>query len=247
MRLLDLVDAAWAEALGCSASLLLRPGPHLVRGGPGLSGYRPCTWPALVARCCFTPDHPTGGWLRAVPARPEDVFSAESVKIPGAEGHAVLDPSRHGFVDAAHLQPAQGAAGDRGDPGWNSCAGRPAKTSGRGGFSYLEALPYGLRQNTPIVATGNMTDYRGVLADVGVIGHAPRVPRPYFSPTTGLAHHGRVRAVAHCPSSSLQRRSDEPSVTGRRRLARLCRPRREPRCPPQSRVTAHPQITLLRA
>ena len=36
--LIDLVDAAWAEALGCSASLLHSPGPHLVPGGPGLSG-----------------------------------------------------------------------------------------------------------------------------------------------------------------------------------------------------------------
>ena len=38
--LVDLVDAAWAEALGCSASLLAAPGPHLVSGGPGLAGYR---------------------------------------------------------------------------------------------------------------------------------------------------------------------------------------------------------------
>ena len=66
----------------------------------------------------------------------------------------------------------------------------------KAGFAHLEGLAYGLRQDGLMVAAGNMTDYRGVPADVGV-SHAPCVPRPWFSPTIGLADDGR--AVAHWP------------------------------------------------
>ena len=57
---------------------------------------------------------------------------------------------------------------------------------GKAGLAGLEVLAYGLRQDGLIVAAGNMTDSRGVHADAGVSTH-PRVPRPWFSPTTGLA------------------------------------------------------------
>ncbi len=83
--------------------------------------------------------HSFGVLLRAArkvlsAATPEDVFSAEPcLKIAGAEGQVVLVPAWHGFVDVAHFQAAEGAAGGRVEPtrpSWKSCAGLGAKKSG---------------------------------------------------------------------------------------------------------------------
>ncbi len=109
-------------------------------------------------------------------AAPEDVFSAEfCLKIAGPQGQVVLGPSWHGFVDVAHFQAAEGAAGERverEDPELEQL--RQAcgeKEWSEAGFSDTEGLVYGLRQDGQMVAAGNMTEYRGMPADVGVITH----------------------------------------------------------------------------
>ncbi len=176
--LLDLVDAAWAEALGCSASLLDASGPHLVPGGPGLAGYAG----VYVARLggsvlVYTPPtHEAAARQVLSAAAPEDVFSAEfCLKIAGPQGQVVLGPSWHGFVDVAHFQAAEGAAGERverDDPELEQL--RQAcgeKEWSEAGFADPEGLVYGLRQDGQMVAAGNMTEYRGMPADVGVITH----------------------------------------------------------------------------
>jgi GNAT superfamily N-acetyltransferase len=109
-------------------------------------------------------------------ATPEDVFSAGTcLKIAGSGGHRVLGPAWHGFVDVAHFQAADGAAGVRverddrelghlrracGEDDWSEA-----------GFADPEGMVYGLRQELVMVAAGNMTDYRAMPTDVGVVTH----------------------------------------------------------------------------
>ncbi len=176
--LLSLVDAAWAEALGCSASLLHDPGPHLVPGGPGLSGYRGVYMARLGGSVLvYAPATHLAAAHRALSAASlKDVFSTEScLKIAGAQGQVVLGPSWHGFVDAAHFRPVEGAAGHRvepADPGLGELrrACREDEWS-EAGFAEPDGRVYGLQQDGLMVVAGNMTDYRGVPADVGVITH----------------------------------------------------------------------------
>ena len=167
-----------AVALGCSASLLAAPGPHLVSGGPGLAGYRGVYMARLggsvLVYAPSTHQATARQFLSAAP--PEDVFSAEScLKIAGAEGQAVLGPSWHGFVDVGHLRAAEGAAGERiecDDPELEELHWACGEEEwSEAGFTHLEGRVYGLRLHGGMAAAANMTDYRGMRADVGVITH----------------------------------------------------------------------------
>jgi hypothetical protein len=181
--LTDLVDAAWAEDLGCSASLLHTPGPHLVLGGPGLCRYQGVYMTRLGGSVLvFAPaTHQAAARRVLSDVDPEDVFSAKScLKIAGAEGRVVLGPSWHGLIDAAHFRPVEGATAERvelDDPGLEElCRACGEDKWAEAGFADLEGLAYGLRQDGLMVVAGNMTNYRGVPADVGVITHPRSEP-----------------------------------------------------------------------
>lgn len=107
---------------------------------------------------------------------PEDVFSTGScLKIAGPDGQMVLGPSWHRFVDVAHFHAAEGAAGERVDREGRGlqelrwACGEDERSEA--GFAHQDGLVYGLRQGALMVAAGNMTDYRGMPSDVGVITH----------------------------------------------------------------------------
>jgi GNAT superfamily N-acetyltransferase len=179
--LLDVVDVAWAEALGCSVSLLHTPGPHLVIGGLGLGGYRG-VYMARVGNSVLVyapPSHEAIARQVLSATAPEDIFSSTTcLKIAGSDGQVVLGPSWHGFIDVAHFQAAQGAAGervDRADPALRelrrACGDREWFEAG---FGDTEGLFYALRRDGGIVSAGNMTDYRTMPADVGVLTHPER-------------------------------------------------------------------------
>ena len=147
------------------------------RAGRACPATGACTWPASVPRCWSTPRPPTGR-RRVGPSAtaPEAVFSPESCRwIAGTDGQAVFGPSWHGFVDAAHFRPVAGATGDRvelDDPGLEALRRACYQDEwSEAGFAQLEGLAYGLRQGDLMVAAGNMTAYRGVPADVGVVTH----------------------------------------------------------------------------
>jgi GNAT superfamily N-acetyltransferase len=174
---LDLVDAAWAEILGCSVSLLQTPGVHLVPGGKKVGSYR-AVYMARLGDSVLVyapPSHEEAVRQVLSAAPPEGLFSPEScLKIAGSDGQVVLGPYWHGFVDAAHFRALEGAGErvERDDPGLaNLRRACDEQEWSEAGFGQPGELVYGLRLGGLMVAAGTMVDYRGMPADVGVITH----------------------------------------------------------------------------
>jgi hypothetical protein len=176
--LLRRVDAAWAEDLGCSVDLLHAPGAHLVPGGADLAGYRGL----YMARfdgvvLVYSPrSHEAAARRVLLNAAPDEVFSVRSChRMAGAEGLVVLGPAWHGFVDVAAFRPVEDANGQRvkreGPELEVLRQACPENEWLEAGFGDPDGICYGLREGSNLVAAGNMTSYRGMPADVGVITH----------------------------------------------------------------------------
>ena len=173
----DVVDVAWAEALGCDIRLVRTPGVHLVPGGPGFEGYN-AVYVARIedAVLVYCPEP-----LRAVACdilagcRADEAFTGGTLElIAGDRLNVILGPSSHNFADSQHLAlvPGKGqrisADDDRlaalrtacGDEEWTEA-----------GFSFDRGAFYAIEINAEVVAAGNMTPFRGHLADVGLITH----------------------------------------------------------------------------
>lgn len=174
----DVVDEAWAEALGCAVELLHTPGVHLVPGGPALADYRGVYMAHLgSAVFVYAPaSHQAGAKKALAMASPDDAFTASTCRlIAQGDGDKVLGPSWHGFADVAIFRPAEGAGGQiitADDPQLDELR-RACGTAewAEAGFAHTDGHLYGLREDGRLVAAGDMTDYRGRPADVGVITH----------------------------------------------------------------------------
>jgi len=182
--LIDLVDAAWADALGCPISQLHAPGAHLVPGGACLAGYRGIYMARLDhSVLVYTPPTHFAAARQAISTTaPEELFTATScLRIAGPDGQEVLGPSWHGFVDGARFRAAEGAFGEKLDPadhGLDELRRACGENEwAEAGFSHIvdgscvDAVVYGGREGGRLVAAGNMTDFRGMPADVGVVTH----------------------------------------------------------------------------
>jgi GNAT superfamily N-acetyltransferase len=175
------VDAAWAELLGCEPSLLHEPGAHLVAGSEALRDRER----VFVARVgagtvVYCPDRL---WDRArrvlAETDPRNAFIAGfCARFAGVTEAEVLGPSWHGFVDRARFVSSSAREGrrlDRDDPMLSDlriACGEDAWAEG--GFVHdpttVDVL-YGIEEERRLVAAGNMTPYRGVPADVGLLTH----------------------------------------------------------------------------
>lgn len=181
MMLTDLVDRAWAQALGCDVRLLSRPGVHLVPGGErlqGLSGvYAARLGDATLVYCPPAVRDRAEAVLAGT--SPAEAFRAETCALlAGVTTSQVHGPSWHGFVDPAHLLHPVEARGRR------LAADHPLLTELRqacgdddwaeGGFFFgedleEEAVVYGIQELGILVAAGNLTPFRGRPADVGLV------------------------------------------------------------------------------
>jgi len=174
------VDAAWGEFLGCGVELLHRPGAHVVSGGDGLRGYAGIFLARVVPAAVLV--YGPGPLAPRLARRLEGVdpavtFRADFVAGPTGEGGGpVLGPSRHAFVDAAHLRPAEHAAGSRLEPDDSALADLRAACGeeewAESGFAGAEDTPLcGIKADRHLLAVGNLTPYRSRPADVGVLVH----------------------------------------------------------------------------
>jgi hypothetical protein len=174
--LLDIVDASWAEDLGCPTELLFEPGVHLVTGGRTFLGYQ------AVYMACFetsiivySPPECTAlaKTVLASTTKDECFTPAAAALIAGSKKDNVLGPSRHAFIDFAHFRPDENPAGMRLDVDNPTLVGLRALCGedewAEAGFGRADGVLYGLKSGDRLLAAGNMTMYRGHPADVGVI------------------------------------------------------------------------------
>jgi GNAT superfamily N-acetyltransferase len=176
------VDEAWARALGCPVALLREPGVHLVPGGPVLNTSSAVLLVRLdTATLVYCPasrhDH-----ARAVIAAgdPATSFTPElCARIAGVPAVHVLGPARHGFVNGRVFRPATDPIG-RILPPDDPRLGELRRACGEGqwdeaGFSGVpdafDGLVYGVDHDGRLVAAGNLTSFREVPADVGLLTH----------------------------------------------------------------------------
>ena len=104
--LADLVDRAWAQALGCDLRLLRQPGVQVVPGGERLQGlagiYMARIDEATLVYCPPSVRDRAATVLAGL--SPAAAFHAEvCARLAGAVTSQVHGPSWHGFVDPAHL------------------------------------------------------------------------------------------------------------------------------------------------
>ena len=176
------VDAAWAEALGCETELLHEPGAHLVARGEALKGSAVVLAAQVgVGTLVYCPDR-LRDRARCILAETDQrtAFSAVvCARIAGVAESEVLGPSWHGFVDRAGFVSGslgQGRRLDRDDPLFNALRTACGDDDwAEGGFfddpTTFDGLLYGIEEGGRLVAAGNMTPYRGLPADVGLVTH----------------------------------------------------------------------------
>lgn len=176
-RLRDVVDAAWAEALGCNQRIVRTPGSHLVRGGPGFEGYN-AVYVARIddAVLVYCPESLQAAALEVLAGcNPDDVFTGRTLeRIAGDRVKVILGPGSHSFVDRHRITQISpegqrlSATDDRlaalhracGDEEWAEA-----------GFIFDWGVVYAIESAGEVIAAGSMTPFRGRLADVGLITH----------------------------------------------------------------------------
>ncbi len=176
-RLRELVDVAWAEALGCNPRVVRTPGTHLVGGGPGFDSYNAVYMAriddAVLVYCPESLRAAAGDVLAG--CQPDEAFTAAALEqIAGDRLKVVLGPSAHRFVNRHHLiaAPPAGqrvAADDAGLVALRVACGEADWAEG--GFIFDRGVMYAVKTDAGIVAAGKLTPFRGHLADVGLITH----------------------------------------------------------------------------
>ena len=216
----DVVDASWAEMLGCDAGLLRSPGIHVVPGGPGFAGYN-AVYVARVddAVLAYCPER-----LRAVAREVLDDCEADKAftsrtleRIAGERLEVILGPSTHNFIDGHHFAPAP-LEGQRVRTDDDRLAALRRACGeeewAEAGFMFDRGVVYTLEKNGEVVGAGNLTPFRDQLADVGLITHpdhrgegiAKRLASRMIADALPAAGVVRYRALtANAPSVAVAR------------------------------------------
>ena len=175
-RSVELVDAAWAQGLGCSVALVRTPGVHVVPGGLGLRGsggvYLARIGDAVFVYC---PEALRRAALEVIGgAEPDEVFSVRTLeRIAGDRLEDVRGPAWHGFVDDACFVADRRPRGGRLSPDDDRLV-ELRRACGDGdweeaGFPPDRGVAYGVEEDGRLVAAGNLAPFRGHLADVGLL------------------------------------------------------------------------------
>jgi RimJ/RimL family protein N-acetyltransferase len=225
MDVRSFVDQTWADAFGITVEALREPGTRVVADAPWLAGYRGI-YVLRIGNACIVAPPPdfTERVREQIGLRgPDEVYTPDAVRdLAADDATLVLGPSVHSYLDARTF-----VAQDECDARPLSSGDRPAVDAFRadlpdaewseGGFG--SAFPYsdvvwGCFEDGRLVAMGNMTDFAGKPADVGLVTH-PEV--------RGRGHGTRLAGAmtaAMLPSSPVIRYRALESNAPSRRVAR---------------------------
>lgn len=194
--MLDLVDAAWADSLGCDVERVRTPGVHLVAGGPGFAGYDAVYMVRIEGTVlAYCPEALRGRAAQVLAGMSAgEAFTAATVERIAGDGSArVLGPSVHAYADDRHFRPADRPVGVPLDPADDRLATlRLACGEGdwaEAGLASGSELVYGVEDEGCLVAAGLLRPFRGMPADVGLLTHPDHRGR-------GLARRLASRMIA---------------------------------------------------
>jgi len=167
MPIRDVVDSAWAELFGPVD--LRSPGVRVIFDPPGLD-YRRIFLLRLGDGC--TIGAPSDITIDVAGMSPDEVFD------PDVAGHfadgLILGPSWHGYLDATSFVKPEPCDARRLQDGplVDAFKGDIAPDEwSEGGFGHELDVAYGCFDGDELVAMGNMTDFAGHPADVGLVTH----------------------------------------------------------------------------
>jgi GNAT superfamily N-acetyltransferase len=171
------VDSTWAEVFGIDVHELRVPAVRVVIDAPGLRGYRGCYLLRLYDGCCVAAHPAVGAQVRAAVggATVAQVFDPAFVGAWAAElGGRVLGPSWHGYARGSDLRmPADDRVRRLGREDDEAVAELRAAVGeadwAEGGFGHRPDVLWGVYEGGHLAAAGNMTDYDGFPADVGLV------------------------------------------------------------------------------
>jgi len=105
----------------------------------------------------------------------DQVFTAHTCERIASGPVEIRGPAWHGFVDDEHFVPPSQPQGGRIAPDDSQVAELRQECGEdewiEGGFVFDDGLLYGVGAGGRLLAAGNMTPFRGLLADVGLITH----------------------------------------------------------------------------
>ncbi len=177
VKLADFVGETWADVFGVAPGELLGAGTRVIADPPGLADYRGLYVLRLGDGCTISAAadiarHVLEG---AQNREPDEVFRPEAVRaLAGADAGLVLGPSIHAYVDAAaFIHPGPCDARRLGPTDANAIetlrlSVHPDEWA-EGGFVHAADDLWGIFEDGVLVAAGNMTDFAGQPADVGLL------------------------------------------------------------------------------
>jgi GNAT superfamily N-acetyltransferase len=174
------VDDSWSEIFAVDAADLRRAGTRVVGDPPGLGGYRGLYLLRLGHGCTVGVPNEfvdrVNDLVRNAP--PDEIFTPDRARaLAGPDAGLVLGPSIHSYLDESTFV-AQGPCDARrlgphdADALETLRAGVAPEEWSEGGFKEEQiADHWGVFEDERLVAAGNMTDFAGWRADVGLVTH----------------------------------------------------------------------------
>ena len=218
------VDRTWAEQFGLDLETFARPGVHVVAPAPWLADYRGIFLLRVNDACIISapPDIAHRVRDRSAGRAPDEVYTRRAAEeLVGEDAGLVLGPSIHSYLDASTF---------RAPP---PCDARPLTAADRtsvdafrddvpdaewseGGFVPYPDVVWGAFEDGRLLAMGNMTDFAGQPADVGIVTHTASRGRGY-----GTRLAGAMTAAALPTIMVIRYRALETNIRSRRVAAKL--------------------------
>lgn len=218
------VDETWAERFGLDREVFARAGVHVIEHVGWLAEYRGIFLLRINDACIISapPDVADRVRDRCAGRAPAEVYTRGSAEELVAEDAAlVLGPSVHSYLDASTFR-APGACDARPLADADQAivdafrSDVPDEEWSEGGFVPYPDVVWGAFEDGALVAMGNMTEFAGQPADVGIVTHTAARGRGY---ATRLA--GAMTAAALPTSPVIRYRALETNVPSRRVARKL--------------------------
>lgn len=176
MELRTFVERTWSDFFALPTEELVAPGVRVTAGAPALAGYRGVYLLRLGQGCTIgvPPELSDEIAERVAGRRADDVFTPDAARaLLGSSAGLTLGPSVHAYLDADIFVPQAPCDARRLGPEDMQAFEElreavPPEQWWEGGFGPDVEELWGIYEKGSLVGAGNMTDFAGRPADVGL-------------------------------------------------------------------------------